>query len=117
MFVSKKKYKELEERYNKLLEMETMPTIEKIEIMKNNIEIEFGSPHEALEAWSQILTKALLDAGAANYIELVLGRGEDEYVCTVRKFFGKTPDRLKREAEEKVRLLEEEIKVLKGELK
>lgn len=115
MFVSKKKYNELEKRYNELFDLSSIPPIEKIEIMKNNIEIQFGSTNEALVAWSQILTKALLDAGAANYIELVLGSGKDQYVCTVRKFFGKTPDQLKREAEKKVKLLEEEIRVLKGE--
>jgi hypothetical protein len=117
MFVSKKKYKKLEEDYNKLLEISSLPPLEKIEVFKNNIEIKFGSPMEALTAWAQIITKAFIDAGAENYIEMVLGGGKDKYVFTAKKFMGKTPHDLKREAEEKVKILEEELKKLKGEHK
>lgn len=114
MFVTKKKYKQLEEKYNELLELETLPTVEKIEMMKNNIQVEFGSNQEALVAWSQIFTNVFVECGAGNYLEMILGKGTDRYIFTIRKFFGKTPDQLKREAEEKVKTLEEEIKRLKG---
>lgn len=114
MFVTKKKYKKLEEEYNKLCDLVTMPTVEKIEIMKNNIQVQFGSNYDALIAWSQIFTRVFVECGAGNYLEMLLGSGKDQYVCTVRKFLGKTPDQLKREAEDKVKVLEEEIKRLKG---
>lgn len=115
MFVSKKKYKYLKKKYDELVETSLMPSVEKIELFKNNIEVNFGPAKEALHAWAQIFTKAFIDMGAQNYIEVMLGVGKDKYVFTIRKFFGKTPHALREEAEKKVKALEEEIRKLKGE--
>ena len=101
-FVSRKKYDDLIESNKKLFEFNNLPVEERIEFTKDRLIIEYGSGLNALKAWAKIFTTAFCEMAAQNYIEMTLGEGRDKYVCTVRRYLGKTPHQLRKEAEEKL---------------
>lgn len=100
-FVSKKKYNTLLADFESLKNLLQMPEVERLEYYNNNLTANF-KPVEALQAWAKIFTSAFIEMNAPNYIEMTLGSGEDKYVCTVRKYSGKTPDQCRKEVESKL---------------
>jgi hypothetical protein len=123
MFVTKKKYKELEEKYKllqkefeNLVEFQFIPYIERVEILKDKIEAEFGGPREITDALTSLLTQSFMYMNIENYTEttfnLSIGKQPNCFVCTVQKCNGKSPHQLRREAEEKVKVLEDKLSKL-----
>jgi len=112
MFVTKKKYNKLEQEVERLNKLLNMPQEERVEYYKNNLSITYETSTDALKAWAQIITSAFIEMGAPNYIEMTLGSGVDKYVCTVRKYFGKTPDQCRKEAEAKLQEAEARLEVV-----
>lgn len=100
-FVTKKKYNNLLADFEALRNLHDMPEIERLEYYNNNLTATF-KPVEALQAWAQIFTRAFIEMNAPNYVEMTLGSGVDKYVCTVRKYSGKTPDQCRKEVEAKL---------------
>jgi hypothetical protein len=123
MFTTRKKYKELEEKYDLLqkkfkefVDLQLLPPVVRMEVLKNAIEIQYEGPIEVINAWAQLLTKAFVSIGANNYTETIFklnfGHSPDEFICTIQKLQGKSPHQLKQEAEEKIRVLENKISKL-----
>ena len=98
--------------YDHLIEQQSLPELEKLEIYKQNIQANFKTPEGILQAWSCLISSSFMKLDIPNYYQIAIqlkAKDSEPFICTIQKLNGKTPHQLRVEAEQKVKELEKQL--------
>jgi hypothetical protein len=119
IFLTERRYKKLLIEYQDFVEQQSLPELEKLEIYRQNLQAQFKTPEAILQVWAALISNSFMELGIQNYYEIELelkAKGSEPFICTIQKLNGKTPHQLRVEAEEKVKELENQLKLFRSKL-